>query len=92
MADVVQWPKAGGEIAPLPRRIDKAADYGLLGAVNQMETQWGTIEAYNRLVEHCERLKAQIDAGEAKIMHPCIDTRWHRKPVSDLKNLDPFGS
>jgi hypothetical protein len=64
VGDVKRWPKSSGRMTPrAPHRIDKAADYELLLAVGNMEKQWGTIETYNRLVEHCDRLRAKIARG-----------------------------
>ena len=82
MGDVKVWPKPSGNVnRRAPRRIDLAADYGLLGAVQSMEGQWGTIEAYNRLVEHCERLRAKIDTGKAEPPKPYVNASYIRPPI-----------
>lgn len=60
--------------APVPRAILRPCDWGLKMAVTNLEVQLGSIEAYNRLVGACERLKAQIDAGEAKDQHEAFRT------------------
>jgi len=54
----------------VPKRIVRPCDYGLLAAVNSLETQLGTIEAYNRLVEAAASMKARIDAGKTKAQNP----------------------
>jgi hypothetical protein len=70
-ADVKAWPKVAGRAeVPPPTRIVRPCDWGLRGAINGLETQLGTIEAYNRLAEAAHALKAQIDAGNAKPQHP----------------------
>lgn len=82
MGDVRTWPKASGNVnRRTPRRIDLAADYGLLLAVQSMEGQWGTIEAYNRIVEHCERLRAKIDGGHSAPPRPYVNASYVRPPI-----------
>ena len=82
MGDVKTWPKPSGNLnREAPKRIDMAADYGLLGAVKRMEGEWGTIEAYNRLVEHCDRLRAAIDKGGAKPPAPYVNASYIRSPI-----------
>jgi hypothetical protein len=39
-------------------------------AANALETQLGTIEAYNRMARAAAMLKAKIDAGQSKAQHP----------------------
>lgn len=70
MGEVKQWPKAVGTLAARPARFDKAADYELYNAVRQLELQWGTIEAHNRLAEWCDILRARVEAGRAATPHP----------------------
>jgi hypothetical protein len=70
MSDVKAWPLPTGRPAELPRRIHRPCDSGLLLTVMDLESQLGTIEAYNRLVEAASRLKEQIDAGKAKPQNP----------------------
>lgn len=53
-----------------PRHIKRPADYTLEIAVIALETQLGTIEAYNRLVAACDAMRVQIDAGKAKEQNP----------------------
>ena len=70
-AELHPWPKVAGrpEIEP-PKRIMRPCDWGLRTAIRDLETQLGTIEAYNRLAEAAHALKAQIDAGDARPQHP----------------------
>jgi hypothetical protein len=68
--NVKAWPKPTGTPMDLPRRIVRPCDYGLLSAVKALETQLGTIEAYNRLVEAATAMKSRIDSGKAKPQNP----------------------
>lgn len=72
MTDNVRaWPKVAGRAeAALPKRLIRPCDYGLMNAIRGLETQLGTIEAYNRLAEAAHALKAKIDAGNAKPQNP----------------------
>lgn len=71
MADNVKaWPRATGVPAALPQRIVRPCDAGLYLAVQDAETQLGTIEAYNRLCAHAAQLKARIDKGDVKAQNP----------------------
>jgi hypothetical protein len=71
MADVVAWPKPTGCVSTVQlHRIKRPCDSGLYLAVSSLETQLGTIEAYNRLVEAALSLKARIDAGDIKAQNP----------------------
>lgn len=63
---VVPWPAAGGPMRARPSRLKRPCDWCLDGAVGNLETQLGTVEAYNRLVEAAERLRARIEAGDAR--------------------------
>lgn len=84
VGEIKTWPKASGNVTPRrPRRIDKAADYGLALEVSAMERQWGTIEAHNRLVEYCERLRAKIDAGKATPPAEYVDASYNRPPLPE---------
>jgi len=51
---------------PAPNPIRRPCEWGLLGTVNDMENQLGTIEAYNMLVAYANKLKTKIDNGNAK--------------------------
>lgn len=74
-ADLHPWPKVAGRAdAPVPKRIMRPCDYGLINAIRGLETQLGTIEAYNRLANAAHALKAQIDAGNAKPQNPIYAT------------------
>ncbi len=74
-AELHPWPKVAGrpEFEP-PKRLMRPCDWGLLGAINGLETQLGTIEAYNRLAEAAHALKAKIDAGHAEPQNPMYAT------------------
>lgn len=64
--EVKVWPKQGRPTDKKPQKIKRPCDWSLEGAIMEMETQLGTIEAYNRLVEATENLKALIGKGEIK--------------------------
>lgn len=68
--EVIAWPKVCGAPAELPKRIMRPSDWGLISAVNALETQLGSIEAYNRLVTAANQLRAKIERGEAKAQNP----------------------
>lgn len=65
MNNVEQLPVKGTSERPAPRRIIRPCEWGLLGTVRDLETQMGTVEAYNRLCDAAQQLKAKIDAGDA---------------------------
>lgn len=67
---VMAWPKPTGTPRDQPKRINRPCDYGLASAVYALETQLGTIEAYNRLVEAAASMRERIDAGKAKPQNP----------------------
>ena len=69
MSNVEQLPVKGASERPAPRRIMRPCEYGLLGTVRDLETQMGTVEAYNRLCDAAQRLKTKIDAGDAEQQH-----------------------
>lgn len=69
--NVKPWPiPAGRPEVEVPKTIQRPCDYSLVTAVIALETQLGTIEAYNRLATAAQMLKEQIDAGEAKPQNP----------------------
>lgn len=70
MSSVEQLPVKASTERPAPKRIMRPCEYGLWGAVKDCETQMGTVEAYNRLCDWAESLKAKIDRGDAKAQHP----------------------
>lgn len=70
MSNVKAWPNPTGKPLPKPKRIVRPCDYGLLTAMNGLETQLGTIEAYNRIVEAANAMRARIDAGDVKPQNP----------------------
>lgn len=53
-----------------PKMILRPCDFGLMAAINNLEMQLGTIEAYNRLCLAANDLKEQIDAGKVKRQNP----------------------
>lgn len=66
MAEIHQLKTTETTDRPPPKRIWRPCDYGLMGAVRNMETQVGTVEAYNKLCNAAEALKQKIDAGEGQ--------------------------
>lgn len=58
----------------VPSRIKRPCDYGLELAIGHLETQLGTIEAYNRLCTACEKVRAKIEAGNAEEQNPIFRT------------------
>jgi hypothetical protein len=66
MAEIHQLKTVETTDRPAPKKIWRPCDYGLFGAVKSMETQVGTVEAYNKLCDAAEVLRARIDAGEGK--------------------------
>lgn len=68
--NVTAWPKATGAHKQPPIRIKRACDWGLESAVSALETQLGTIEAYNRIVDAANILKSRIDTGDVKAQNP----------------------
>ncbi len=69
--NVRPWPNPAGRAdAALPKPIVRPCDYGLKSAIYGLETQLGTIEAYNRLATAAATLKAKIDAGNAQAQNP----------------------
>jgi hypothetical protein len=67
---VIAWPLPAGIVKPLPKRIMRPCDWGLVSVTMNLETQLGTIEAYNRLIDAAEKLKAKIDRGDALAQNP----------------------
>ena len=83
MTDVVALPVQAKPTEELPKPIMRPCDYGLWNAVRAMETQVGTVEAYNRLCQWAAQLHAKIEAGDAKAPHPM----W----LTDPKFIYPAG-
>lgn len=69
MSNVTPWRKDGPAKAK-PRRIKRPCDWGLELTVIQLETQLGTVEAYNRIVDAAKYLQEKINAGHAKSQNP----------------------
>jgi hypothetical protein len=53
-----------------PNRIVRPCEWQLFSAVNALETQMGSVEAYNRLCDAAEAMKKKIDAGDGRAQHP----------------------
>jgi hypothetical protein len=70
---VVPWVK-DGPIRPTPRRVERPCDYWLARALHYLETELGTIEAHNRLVECADAFRRKIEAGCAQPQHPSCAT------------------
>lgn len=77
---VVPWTKSGGALRELPPRLYKPAECGLLTAVMALETQLGTIGAYNALVEAAEKLRAKIERDEAEGANPIYVKEFRTMP------------
>ena len=65
-ASVHQLPVQQVTDRPAPRRIVRPCEYDLMGTLNDMESQLGTVEAYNRLCDAAAAFKRKIDSGQAK--------------------------
>jgi len=61
-------------LRPAPQPIVRPCEWGLKGAINDLETQLGSIEAYNMLTCYANYLKRKIDAGNAKEQNPLYAT------------------
>ena len=70
MSNVTAFPAATGRPLPAPKPIVRPCDHGLTLAVQNLETQLGTIEAYNRLVSSANAMMARILAGDVKPQNP----------------------
>lgn len=64
MSKIRQLPVKAETSREAPKRIIRPCEWQLVGTVQALETQMGSVEAYNRLCEAAQRLKAKIDAGE----------------------------
>lgn len=69
--EVIAWPKATGTAQETPKPIKRPCDHGLDLAFMNLETQLGTIEAYNRLVAKAQLVKRLIDTGDVRAQNPC---------------------
>lgn len=77
MTNVRPWPLQGRALDAVPKRVKRPCDYGLESAVYGLETQLGTIEAYNRLVTVCDQMRVDIANGKIKPQNPlyAVDIR-----------------
>ena len=66
--------KTDESMRPVPKRIIRPCEWGLRSAIADMETQLGSIEAYNMLTDYAAQLKAEIDAGNAKPQNEYFST------------------
>lgn len=55
-----------GNLRKPPKRIARPCEWGLKGTISDLETQLGSIEAYNMLADYAAKLKHKIDSGNAK--------------------------
>lgn len=65
-AEISHLKTIGTSHRPVPKKIYTPSEYGLLAAVMTMETHLGTVQAYNALCDSAQRLRAVIEAGQAK--------------------------
>lgn len=83
MTDIRQLPVASETNRPAPKRIVRPCEWELIGAIQALETQMGSVEAYNRLCDAALKLKAKIDSGKGRAQHPM----W----ATDPKMIYPAG-
>ncbi len=83
MSDIRQLPVQATSNRPAPKRIVRPCEWQLVSAVHALETQLGSVEAYNRLCDSAQLLKAKIDAGDAVQQH----AMW----ATDPKMIYPAG-
>jgi len=57
-----------------PKPIVRPCEWGLYGSVTDLETQLGSIEAYNMLIKYAEKLKRKIDSGKGQAQNPIYAT------------------
>lgn len=78
MSDIRQLPVPSETSRPAPKRIVRPCEWQLLSAVQALETQMGSVEAYNRLCDAAAKLKAKIDAGKGHAQHSmwATDPKW----------------
>jgi len=78
MSDIRQIPSPKETSREAPKRIKRPCEWGMQGAVRDMETQMGTVEAYNRLCDWAQHLKEKIDRGDAQAQAAmwATDPKW----------------
>ncbi|GAC1439043.1 MAG: hypothetical protein NVS1B11_36690 [Terriglobales bacterium] len=59
--------------AEVPQKALRHCDYSLIVTVRALESQLGTIEAYNRLIEAAVKLRVAIDNGRSCPPLVCFD-------------------
>jgi hypothetical protein len=81
--DIRQFPSQLTTDRPAPRRIVRPCEHGLALAIDQMEVEMGSVQAYNQLCDIAGRLKRKIDAGDGIAQH----AMW----ATDPKMIYPAG-
>lgn len=69
--------KTKENMRPIPERVIRPCEYGLMGSICDMEAQLGSIEAYNMIVDYASKLKAKIDSGHAQAQSHIFSTDTH---------------
>ena len=59
---------------PLPKPVVRPCEWGLRKAIIGLESQLGSIEAYNMIVRYAEALADKIERGEADPQNPYFAT------------------
>lgn len=70
MAEITTWPLQGPVEVEPPRLIKRPCDNGLDLAILNLETQLGTIEAYNRLCRAAHKMHTRIELDDVKPQNP----------------------
>lgn len=63
-----------GNLRKPPKPIIRPCEWGLKGSISDMETQLGSIEAYNMLIDYAAKLKRKIDSGKGKAQNSIYAT------------------
>ena len=58
----------------LPKLIVRPCEYGLRSAIIGLETQLGSIEAYNMLVDYSNKLRLKIEKGKGEAQNEMYAT------------------
>lgn len=80
MTGNVQKLHTDGSTRPLPEPIVRPCEWGLRACIMGMESQLGSIEAYNMLVKYAESLKSKIEIGNGEAQNPYFATDPRRHP------------
>ena len=65
-----------GTPKPLPKSLMRPCDDGLQCAIMDLETQWGTVAAYKRLVMQAAARRERIDGGDIKAQNLLYAPDW----------------